>query len=136
MENFGRRLKHYRKNIKNLTLDEFSALTGIPRSSIFEIERGRHFPAGDKIEALIRTTDVDIYWLFTGEGLEIRVSSEGKEVWRRAWGDPILRGIIETLNGNQYAKMVVAEVVDLKENYDRLLSRLKEYVEEKMKGEL
>ena len=40
MRNLGTRLKHYRKNIKNLTLDEFSAITGIPRSSIFEIEKG------------------------------------------------------------------------------------------------
>ncbi len=47
-----------------------------------------------------------------------------------------MRGIIETLNGNHYAKMVVAEVIDLKGNYDRLLQRLREYVEEKMKGEL
>ena len=136
MQNLGSRLKHYRKNIKNLTLDEFSAITGIPRSSIFEIEKGKHLPAGDKIEALIRATDVNIYWLFTGEGPEIRTSLEAKDAWRRAWGDPILRGIIEALNGNQYAKMVVAEVIDLKGNYDRLLSRLKEYVEEKMKGEL
>jgi hypothetical protein len=53
----------------------------------------------------------------------------------RAWGDPI-GGDHRSLDGNHYAKMVVAEAIDLTENYDRLFSRLKEYVEEKMKREL
>ncbi len=136
MDNFGSRLKHYRKKMKNLTLDEFSAITGIPRSTIFEIEKGKHLPAGSKIRALIQNTDVNIYWLFTGDAPEVRISSESKEAWMRAWGDPVLRGIIEVLNGDHYAKMVVAEVIDLKGSYERLLSRLKEYVEDKMKGKL
>lgn len=62
----GERLKAYRK-AKSLSLREISKITGISQGALSDIENSKNQPAAKTIEAIVRNTDINPYWLLTGE---------------------------------------------------------------------
>ena len=65
----GARLRYYRESI-NKTGMELSEIVGISQGSISDIENNKCQPSTKTLVTLIRTTDINIEWLLTGEGKE------------------------------------------------------------------
>ncbi|MFC1533644.1 helix-turn-helix domain-containing protein [Thermodesulfobacteriota bacterium] len=63
----GARLRLYRKS-KNLTSTEMSKILGISQGSLSDIENNKTDPSSKPIDNLIHNTDINIYWLYTGDG--------------------------------------------------------------------
>lgn len=72
----GDRLKAFRK-ARKLNLVPFSDLLGITHSSLSALENNKSKPSAETIENICRNTDINIYWLLTGEGEMTR--SEAKK---------------------------------------------------------
>ena len=70
-------MRIYRES-KGLTIPEFSEILTISSGSISDIENNNTKPSARPVAALIHNTDINIYWLFTGEGNPIRDSSDKK----------------------------------------------------------
>lgn len=67
----GGRLRIYRKS-KGYNIVNFSKLLKISQGSLSDIENNKSKPSATPIDNLIHNTDINIYWLFTGEGEMIR----------------------------------------------------------------
>ena len=61
------RIKELRKNL-NLTQDEFGERLGVVKSSISNIEKGRHSITDQMIKLMVKEFGVSENWLRTGEG--------------------------------------------------------------------
>lgn len=61
------RIKELRKNL-NLTQDEFGERLGVVKSSISNIEKGRHGITDQMIKLMVKEFGVSENWLRTGEG--------------------------------------------------------------------
>ena len=70
-KNIGERLKAFRKS-KNINIVKFSELLGISHGSLSGLENNKSKPSTNTLVNLCRNTDINIYWLFTGEGEMIR----------------------------------------------------------------
>ena len=66
----GNRLKEYRKT-KGCKSKEIANKIGISQGSFSDLERGKTDPSAETILKIIRNTDINIYWLLTGEGNKI-----------------------------------------------------------------
>ena len=70
----GGRIRKLRKEM-GLTLGEFAELTGVPVSTISDLEHGRSGnPRGDTLVKIASGAKVDQDWLMSGEGLPMRKS--------------------------------------------------------------
>jgi transcriptional regulator with XRE-family HTH domain len=57
------------RRINHLNQKEFSEITGIPRSSLSEIESGKRCPSVDLMSAITnKFKDISIDWVLTGNG--------------------------------------------------------------------
>jgi phage repressor protein C with HTH and peptisase S24 domain len=63
----GLRLKAIRES-RSLSVNDLSNLLGIKNTSYHKYERGENFPDKSVILALKRNFQINIHWLFTGEG--------------------------------------------------------------------
>ncbi|OGW27900.1 MAG: hypothetical protein A3K09_06655 [Nitrospinae bacterium RIFCSPLOWO2_12_FULL_47_7] len=73
----GKRLKSWRKS-ESLTLMKLGALIGISQSSLSELENGKSLPSAGTLRGLCLKTDLDLYWLLTGEGSMSRKDATGE----------------------------------------------------------
>ena len=63
----GGRLRIFRES-KGFNIVPFANLLSISHGSLSDIENNKSKPSSGPINGLIRKTDINIYWLFTGEG--------------------------------------------------------------------
>jgi transcriptional regulator with XRE-family HTH domain len=63
----GKRIKEYRKK-KGLTQKELCKLIGISQGGLSEIESEKINPSSETLLGFISHTDINLSWLFTGEG--------------------------------------------------------------------
>ncbi len=63
----SRRLKEYRLK-KEMKSQDLAKQIGISQGSYSDLERGKTTPSSETLEKLIRQTDINLYWLLTGEG--------------------------------------------------------------------
>lgn len=64
--NVGERLKAFRKS-KGLNIVNMADLLGISHGALSGLENNKSKPATDTLVNLCKNTDIDIYWLLTGE---------------------------------------------------------------------
>lgn len=64
---FGGRLRIFRESA-GLKLVDFSLILGISHGSLSEIENNRTNMSSKPLKKLILNTDINIYWLYTGQG--------------------------------------------------------------------
>lgn len=62
------RIKHLRKDILDMTQEEFGKKLGVSRDVVNNLERGRVEIKDDRIKLIGSVFDVKEYWLQTGEG--------------------------------------------------------------------
>lgn len=67
----GGRLKSYRK-FKAINSLEFSKILGISQGSLSDTETDKRLPPAKSLENISRYTDINIHWLYTGEGQMLR----------------------------------------------------------------
>lgn len=65
---FGKRLRNYRK-AKGIKGVEFAKYMGISQASLSAIENDKASTSVQAITNLVQNTDINIYWLLTGEGV-------------------------------------------------------------------
>lgn len=70
----GKRLRAWRKS-SFLTLVEISKILGVSQGSLSEIENDKSLPSAKTLASLCLNTQINIYWLLTGQGLMIRTVS-------------------------------------------------------------
>ncbi len=63
----GQRIREYRKK-KGLKLIELAKLIGISHGSLSDIENEKTDPKTETLLKLVRHTDINLAWLFTGQG--------------------------------------------------------------------
>lgn len=83
------RLKYLRKEILNLTQEEFSQKLLITRGNLASIEVGRISLTDRNIQVICTTYNVNEKWLRTGEGEPFNELSEQEEL--AAWMGSIMR---------------------------------------------
>lgn len=83
------RLKYLRKEILNLTQEEFSQKLLITRGNLASIEVGRISLTDRNIQVICTTYNVNENWLRTGEGEPFNELSEQEEL--AAWMGSIMR---------------------------------------------
>jgi transcriptional regulator with XRE-family HTH domain len=71
----GGRLRSFRY-ASNFNTVQFSKLLGISQGSLSDIENNKTKPSSTPIDNLVHKTDINIYWLFTGEGSIYRQEKE------------------------------------------------------------
>lgn len=73
----GKRIRDLRKSRK-LTQPQVADATGIPQSTLSDLERGASaVPGGDTLTKLAAFFEVEAHWIVTGEGPKHTVSSRG-----------------------------------------------------------
>jgi transcriptional regulator with XRE-family HTH domain len=94
----GKRIKEYRVSTRHKTV-EFSRLVGVSQGTLSDIENEKSKPAFDTIEAIIRNTDINPSWLFTGQGpmriataptLIINADNVGQQIGTNSGGGDII----------------------------------------------
>ena len=79
-QTIGGRLKLYRET-KVINSKVFSELLGISQGSLSDTETNKRFPPAKSLQNISRNTDLNIHWLYTGEGNMIRgPEKEAKEI--------------------------------------------------------
>lgn len=77
----GGRLRNYRI-ANNLNAVQFANLLGISQGSLSDIENNKTKPSATPVDRLIHKTDINIYWLFSGEGERIRKKLDRRVKYR------------------------------------------------------
>ncbi len=63
----GGRLKYWRK-VSTLRLVDVAALIRVSQGSLSDLENDKSLPSATTLTGLCQKTDLNIYWLLTGEG--------------------------------------------------------------------
>lgn len=71
----GGRLKYWRK-VSRLRLVDVAALIHVSQGSLSDLENDKSLPSAVTLTGLCQKTDMNLYWLLTGEGT--MVSNEGR----------------------------------------------------------
>lgn len=71
----GCRLRLFRESIGQ-NVSQFSKLLSISQGSLSDIENNKTLPSAKPIANIIQFTDLDVYWLFSGEGKMVRKRPE------------------------------------------------------------
>jgi transcriptional regulator with XRE-family HTH domain len=74
MKEIGKRIKNIRTAL-NLTQKTFAEKFNISKSSLSELENGKHKPGLDMVVSIAKEYDVNLYYLLMGEG-EMFISPE------------------------------------------------------------
>lgn len=74
------RIKHVRKEIAKMTLEQFGAKIGISASACSYIEKGINNPSDQTIKSICREFGIREEWLRTGEGSERIAQSKDEEI--------------------------------------------------------
>ncbi len=70
-QKIGARLQAFRRE-KSYSIRRLSEITGIAASTLSEIETEKYEPGAQKLQDLVRKTDLNALWLLTGEGEMLR----------------------------------------------------------------
>lgn len=62
------RFKWFRLNVLKMTQQEVADSVGAKQSAVGNWETGRNLPAADTLWDLMKLHDLDVKWLFTGQG--------------------------------------------------------------------
>lgn len=73
----GKRIREYRQE-KKLKGKELAGIINISQSALSDIENGHNKPSADTIASIVKNTDIDTYWLLTGEGKMLRTETSKK----------------------------------------------------------
>lgn len=76
----GERIKYLRKDLLDLTMDEFGGRVGITKSSISTMESGKSNPSDQTVRFICREFNVNEEWLLTGEGEVFQAKSPSDEI--------------------------------------------------------
>ena len=76
----GERIKYLRKDLLDLTMDEFGGRVGITKSSISTMESGKSNPSDQTVRFICREFNVNEEWLLTGEGEVFLAKSVNDEI--------------------------------------------------------
>jgi transcriptional regulator with XRE-family HTH domain len=68
----GTRIREYRKK-KGLKLIELAKIIGISHGSLSDIETEKTDPSTETVLKFVRNTDINLAWLFTGDGPMVMV---------------------------------------------------------------
>jgi len=63
----GRRLKYWRK-VSRLRLVDVASLIQVSQGSLSDLENDKSLPSATTLTGLCQKTDMNLYWLLTGEG--------------------------------------------------------------------
>ena len=63
----GERLKYWRK-VSRLRLVDVAALIQVSQGSLSDLENDKSLPSATTLTGLCQKTDMNLYWLLTGEG--------------------------------------------------------------------
>ena len=63
----GGRLKYWRK-VSRLRLVDVAALVRVSQGSLSDLENDKSLPSASTLTGLCQKTDMNLYWLLTGEG--------------------------------------------------------------------
>ena len=74
-ETVGGRLKYWRK-VSRLRLVDVASLIHVSQGSLSDLENDKSLPSAATLTGLCQKTDMNLYWLLTGEGS--MVGQEGK----------------------------------------------------------
>lgn len=74
------RIKHVRKEIAKMTLEQFGAKIGISASACSYIEKGINNPSDQTVKSICREFGIREEWLRTGEGAERIAQSKDEEI--------------------------------------------------------
>jgi len=99
----GNRLKKYRESI-GIKLVPFSILIGISHGSLSGLENNKSKPSAETLASICLNTDLNIYWLLTGEGPMLRDPEIELQDERLAPGEWDEKGRIITKEGDPYEK--------------------------------
>ena len=85
----GSRLKYWRK-VSRLRLVDVASLIHVSQGSLSDLENDKSLPSAATLTGLCQKTDMNLYWLLTGEGSmvskEERYQAESQEVSKlMAW---------------------------------------------------
>ena len=88
-ETVGGRLKYWRK-VSRLRLVDVASLIHVSQGSLSDLENDKSLPSAATLTGLCQKTDMNLYWLLTGEGSmvskEERYQAESQEVSKlMAW---------------------------------------------------
>jgi transcriptional regulator with XRE-family HTH domain len=79
----GERLKYWRK-VSRLRLVDVAALIQVSQGSLSDLENDKSLPSATTLTGLCQKTDMNLYWLLTGEGSmvskEVRFQAETSAV--------------------------------------------------------
>lgn len=64
---FGERLKQFRL-AQGMKANQFAEVVGISQSSLSEIENQNTNPSAETLSLVVRNTNINAFWLLTGEG--------------------------------------------------------------------
>ncbi len=103
------RIKHLRKEVLDMTQDDFSSKLGLSRNFIAQLETGAKVPSERTIKDICREYNVNENWLRTGEGeIFIELSRKDKII---LWAAEALSGESEEYR-NRFVDALDALSVD------------------------
>ena len=112
---FGGRLRLFR-NSMGLNIVELSNLLVISHSSLSQVENNKTITSSQTISNLVQKTNINIYWLFTGEG-EMTRGENNASIYKveKPDADPetqaLLNNTLEVLTSEtDYAKVLSASI--------------------------
>ena len=73
----GKRIRAYRQE-KKLKGKELADIINISQSALSDIENEHNKPSADTIASIVKNTDIEPYWLLTGEGVMLRTETSEK----------------------------------------------------------
>ncbi|MDJ1495026.1 helix-turn-helix transcriptional regulator [Cytophagaceae bacterium DM2B3-1] len=68
LQEIGKRIYHFRTQILNLPQHDFAQRIGMGQSNVSSVEKEQTLPGCFFIWCLHTTYQIDLHWLFTGEG--------------------------------------------------------------------
>jgi transcriptional regulator with XRE-family HTH domain len=68
LQHIGQRMRQVRTDLARQSQEDFAASLGMTQSNLSMIETGRYLPSALLLYLLLRTYQINLNWLFTGEG--------------------------------------------------------------------
>ncbi len=97
----GGRLKYWRK-VSRLRLVDVAALIQVSQGSLSDLENDKSLPSSTTLTGLCQKTDMNLYWLLTGEGSMI-----GKKEERFQAESSAVSGLMAWMQDKDFRKTVM-----------------------------
>lgn len=120
----GSRLKEYRLK-KGLKSKDMALKAGIAQGAYSGLETNKSIPSGDTLRNLILNTDINLYWLLTGEGQMERPDPKGERMDQIIRKDQKLFDIVQILRMDQETKDAVYDFLIASKGMERAVSLVK-----------